>query len=152
MKKLNQWLDLYAESHQNPRNKILHHFCVPIIMATVLALVWSIPGPRLGPVMIRPYSLLALGALWFYNSLGREPLLIMGSILVVFPFLVSPWTIHPLFFPVTIGLFIASWIGQFIGHNIEGKKPSFLADLSFLLIGPLWVLVDLKVLKTGKDP
>jgi uncharacterized membrane protein YGL010W len=33
-----------------------------------------------------------------------------------------------------------AWIGQFYGHKIEGKKPSFLKDLEFLLIGPLWVI------------
>jgi uncharacterized membrane protein YGL010W len=31
-------------------------------------------------------------------------------------------------------------VGQFIGHKIEGKKPSFFKDILFLLIGPLWLL------------
>ncbi|MEG2033750.1 MAG: Mpo1-like protein, partial [Janthinobacterium sp.] len=42
--------------------------------------------------------------------------------------------------PVSLGVFVLAWIGQFIGHQIEGKKPSFLDDLRFLLIGPLFVL------------
>jgi uncharacterized membrane protein YGL010W len=42
--------------------------------------------------------------------------------------------------PLSIALFVLAWIGQFIGHKIEGKKPSFLDDLRFLLIGPLFVL------------
>ena len=33
-----------------------------------------------------------------------------------------------------------AWIGQFIGHKIEGEKPSFFEDLQFLLIGPAWLL------------
>ena len=42
--------------------------------------------------------------------------------------------------PVSIAVFVVAWIGQFIGHKIEGKKPSFFDDLRFLLIGPLFVL------------
>jgi uncharacterized membrane protein YGL010W len=41
---------------------------------------------------------------------------------------------------VCIGIFVLAWIGQFIGHGIEGKKPSFLKDLQFLLVGPAWLL------------
>jgi uncharacterized membrane protein YGL010W len=41
---------------------------------------------------------------------------------------------------VCLALFIVAWIFQFIGHKIEGKKPSFFKDLQFLLIGPAWLL------------
>jgi uncharacterized membrane protein YGL010W len=41
---------------------------------------------------------------------------------------------------VALSVFIVAWIGQFVGHKIEGKKPSFFDDLRFLLIGPLFVL------------
>jgi len=41
---------------------------------------------------------------------------------------------------IAIGVFVVAWIGQFIGHQIEGKKPSFFKDLQFLLIGPAWVV------------
>ena len=43
-------------------------------------------------------------------------------------------------FLIYISIFIIAWIGQFIGHKIEGKKPAFFKDLQFLLIGPLWLL------------
>jgi uncharacterized membrane protein YGL010W len=36
--------------------------------------------------------------------------------------------------------FVLAWIGQFIGHKIEGKKPSFFKDVAFLLIGPAWLM------------
>jgi uncharacterized membrane protein YGL010W len=39
-----------------------------------------------------------------------------------------------------VGIFVVAWIGQFVGHKIEGKKPSFLEDLQFLLIGPAWLM------------
>ncbi|GAL26575.1 putative PRS2 protein [Vibrio variabilis] len=40
---------------------------------------------------------------------------------------------------LSIGLFVVLWIMQFVGHKIEGKKPSFFDDIQFLLIGPIWV-------------
>jgi uncharacterized membrane protein YGL010W len=46
----------------------------------------------------------------------------------------------PVILPVSLTVFVVAWIGQFIGHKIEGKKPSFFEDLRFLLIGPLFVL------------
>jgi uncharacterized membrane protein YGL010W len=42
-----------------------------------------------------------------------------------------------------VAVFVLAWIGQFIGHEIEGKRPSFLTDLTYLLIGPLWVWAKL---------
>jgi uncharacterized membrane protein YGL010W len=41
---------------------------------------------------------------------------------------------------ICLALFVLAWIGQFIGHKIEGKKPSFLKDVVFLLIGPAWLM------------
>jgi uncharacterized membrane protein YGL010W len=47
----------------------------------------------------------------------------------------------------SITIFVLAWAGQFYGHKIEGKKPSFLKDLEFLLIGPLWVIQKLRKIK-----
>jgi uncharacterized membrane protein YGL010W len=44
-----------------------------------------------------------------------------------------------------IAVFVIAWIAQFIGHKYEGRKPSFLTDLTYLLIGPAWVVA--KVLR-----
>ena len=44
---------------------------------------------------------------------------------------------------ISLGIFIGSWIMQFIGHKVEGKKPSFFKDLEFFLVGPMWVLAKL---------
>ncbi|MHB8570343.1 MAG: Mpo1-like protein, partial [Metallibacterium sp.] len=40
-------------------------------------------------------------------------------------------------------VFVLAWIGQFIGHAIEGQRPSFLTDLAYLLIGPAWLVSKL---------
>jgi uncharacterized membrane protein YGL010W len=44
--------------------------------------------------------------------------------------------------PVAIAVFVAAWAGQFVGHRIEGKQPSFVEDVRFLLVGPAWPLAD----------
>lgn len=46
----------------------------------------------------------------------------------------------PALWLVCLAIFVLSWIGQFVGHKVEGKKPSFVDDLKFLLIGPIWLL------------
>ncbi len=56
--------------------------------------------------------------------------------------LVGQW-LDTALLPVSLGIFIISWVFQFIGHAIEGKKPSFFQDIQYLLIGPLWVIAFL---------
>jgi uncharacterized membrane protein YGL010W len=63
-------------------------------------------------------------------------MLAMSAVMLAILALMPPMTVLPL----SIAVFVVAWIGQFIGHKIEGKKPSFLEDLRFLLIGPLFVL------------
>ena len=41
---------------------------------------------------------------------------------------------------IAIAVFVIAWIGQFIGHKWEGKRPSFFTDLVYLMVGPLWTL------------
>jgi len=44
---------------------------------------------------------------------------------------------------LALGVFVIAWILQFIGHAVEGKRPSFFTDVRFLLIGPAWLLAFL---------
>lgn len=121
----------YSESHRNPVNELIHFVCVPVIVFSLLGLVWS----------IHPVVALAVSAwaLWYYFRLSPPfalgmlaMMLAMLGILAIMP----RYTV----LPVSIAVFIIAWIGQFIGHQIEGKKPSFFDDLRFLLVGPLFVL------------
>jgi uncharacterized membrane protein YGL010W len=50
-------------------------------------------------------------------------------------------TLAPLWL-ICVTLFVLAWIGQFIGHAIEKKRPSFFKDLQFLMIGPMWLLAN----------
>ena len=120
----------YGESHRNPANKAIHWVCVPLITWSVIALLWSWTP-------IAAYALIA-ASIAFYALLS--PVIAVGMLGV------SAALVHPLTFLGThallaaIVVFVAAWIGQFIGHRIEGRKPSFLDDVKFLLIGPAWLL------------
>jgi uncharacterized membrane protein YGL010W len=124
-------LNKYAESHQNHTNELIHFVCVPAIMWTVLGLIWA----------VHPFLSVAAGALalayYMYLSIpfaigmGLMAALMLGILYVLPPAFILP---------SAITVFVVAWIFQFIGHKIEGKKPSFFEDLRFLLIGPLFVL------------
>ncbi|WP_394781330.1 DUF962 domain-containing protein [Undibacterium sp.] len=124
-------LDKYAESHQNAVNEYIHFVAVPVIMWTVLGLIWS----------IHPYLAVAAAvvSLAYYFTLSVSfavGMSIMAAAMLWILYMLPP----SLVLPVAIGAFVIAWIFQFIGHKIEGKKPSFFDDLRFLLIGPLFVL------------
>ena len=144
------YFDKYAESHQNPTNKIIHWICVPLIVFSLLGLVWAIPFPYLKFLgqynsFINWGAILIAIAVYYYYRLS--PILSYLMLLVIFLFtygivFLSNWQKAgglPLWESCLL-IFVASWIGQFIGHKIEGKKPSFFDDLRFLLIGPIWLL------------
>jgi uncharacterized membrane protein YGL010W len=124
-------LDQYRDSHRNRTNEIIHLVCVPLIVFTLLGLLWS------------AHALLALAvvlaALVYYVRLSPPfalGMLLQSALMLGLLAALPPATVLPL----SLAVFVLAWIGQFIGHQIEGKKPSFLEDLRFLLIGPLFVL------------
>tara|TARA_B100000401_G_C52769550_1_gene702503 strand:+ start:518 stop:979 length:462 start_codon:yes stop_codon:yes gene_type:complete len=142
MKKIDFWLDKYAESHQNSTNKLIHWFCVPIITFTLLGLLSFIKFSFLRYNINFSY-ILFLFALLFYIRLSLSLTIGMGvfaggSILIINK-ISHIFTSNELITYYIIA-FIVAWIGQFIGHKIEGKKPSFVEDIKFLLIGPAWLL------------
>jgi uncharacterized membrane protein YGL010W len=145
MRTLEQWLDAYSKDHQNPTNKKIHHICVPLIMFSLLGLLWAIPTPSFFKLV--PYlnwsTLFSLLALFFYISLNIKVALIMLINVTIQYFLIIQLEKTTYLIPTCVTIFILAWIGQFIGHKIEGQKPSFLTDLQFLLIGPLWVFQKL---------
>lgn len=129
MKPIDQWFDEYAESHQNPVNKLFHWICVPLITFSVLGMLWA----------IHPWvAMLVVGvALVFYVMLSWRIALVMLVLSLVMLLILSMMTY--VFWPC-LAIFALAWVGQFIGHHIEGKKPSFFKDVQFLLIGPIWLL------------
>jgi uncharacterized membrane protein YGL010W len=142
--------DKYAESHQNPTNKRIHWFCVPLIVFSLLGIAWSIPFPYLS--FLGRYNgfvnwasfLIAFSIFYYYKLSPVMSYLMLISVFIMSFFIVvlEKWALSggPALWLSCAVIFIMSWIGQFYGHKLEGKKPSFFEDVKFLLIGPIWLL------------
>jgi uncharacterized membrane protein YGL010W len=145
MQSVTSLLSEYGESHQNPWNKLIHWICVPVIVWTVVALLWSIPFPgdmRLAGLPVNWAMITLVLAQVYYFALSIKlgiGLLLYNALMLWLTAQIeamSPWPLWQL----ALGVFVLAWIGQFIGHAIEGKKPSFFKDVQFLLIGPAWLM------------
>lgn len=122
----------YAESHRHPTNVLIHWICVPIIVWCVLAFAY-VGHPVLAYALV-------LASLAYYALLSLP----LTAVMLVFSILCLLSLPHvPYLGWVALALFVITWVFQFVGHKIEGKKPSFLDDLRFLLIGPLFLLAKL---------
>ncbi len=143
-KSADKWFSEYGDSHQNATNKLLHWVCVPAIVASLLALVWSIPQPAvMKPMLYLNWAtLLIAAAMVFYFRLSIPLALGMLAFLAILVLAIARLDRmgEPPLWQMALAVFVLAWIGQFIGHKIEGKKPSFFQDLQFLLIGPIWLL------------
>jgi len=146
MRTMQSWLDSYSSDHQNPTNARLHWFCVPPIVWSAIALLWSIPVPK---NFLQPGSwavlMIVAAFYWYWKHSHRL------AAALLFAFVVMAVITNVLFFRLgasrlnmlAITVFVVAWIGQFIGHRYEGRRPSFLTDLSYLLIGPAWLMAKL---------
>lgn len=143
MTPLTTWFENYSADHRNAINQRVHVVAVPAILWSVIALLWTIPVPL---TIARPglWAGLAMAAtLIFYWRLSRR--LALGMLAILIAFGLSSEAISKAFgmqalLWIAAAVFVVAWIGQFVGHKIEGRRPSFLTDLAYLLIGPLWVL------------
>ena len=142
MRTFNQWMAEYGVSHKHPTNQIIHKIFVPLIMLSVIGIIWSIPTPEFFKTV--PYlnwaTIFSLGCLIFYISLNFLMFLGMLFLTSLMCFICQQLEYSGILLQASIIIFLISWIFQFYGHKVEGKKPSFIQDLAFLLIGPLWVL------------
>ncbi|MCI1016079.1 hypothetical protein HBH1_04218 [Herbaspirillum sp. BH-1] len=133
-RRIDELLARYGEHHRHPMNELIHCICVPAIVFAVLGLCWLIsPAVAL---------LVAAGALAYYLRLSPPfavGMLAMSALMLVVLARLPAGAV----LPVSVVVFVLAWIGQFVGHRIEGRKPSFFQDLRFLLIGPLFVLAFL---------
>ncbi|WP_419832418.1 DUF962 domain-containing protein [Endozoicomonas atrinae] len=130
MKTIEQWFSEYGESHQNKTNKLIHWICVPSILFSIVGIVWAFSP-------VAAWALMAITML-FYFKLSFKLSLAMIVVFAVSAALSQALGAYVL--QASIAIFIVAWIFQFIGHKVEGKKPSLFEDLQFLLIGPLWCL------------
>jgi len=132
MRRVDDLFARYAESHRDPRNKAIHWVCVPLITWSMLAILWWFSP-------VAAYVLIGVAMLFYL----RLSITIAIGMLVVTALMVVPLSqLGDATLPVAIAVFVAAWVGQFVGHRIEGRKPSFVEDLRFLLVGPAWLLAD----------
>ena len=133
MRKVDQLLAHYGESHRNPRNEVIHFAAIPLIMLSLVGLLYA-AHPWIA------YAFIAASMVYY----ARRSIVFQIAMAVLS--VVALWAVRAMgtyVLPVSIGLFVIEWIAQFIGHKIEGKKPSFFEDLQYLWVGPLFVLSKL---------
>lgn len=143
MKTIDQWLSEYGESHQDHTNKTIHWICVPAIFFSITGLLYSIKLPFVISGFQLNVAVIVLALVTFYYmSLSKT--LWIGLLLFAVACL---WVCHLVekagfmqLWLFCIIVFVLAWIGQFYGHKIEGKKPSFFKDIQFLMIGPAWLM------------
>ena len=145
MRSIEQWLADYGEHHQNHANKTLHWLGIPIIVFSLIGMLYLIPLPcALHCRGITVALIVAVVALLYYFALSRP--LAVGMLVVLAAMYAAVSASVELLgdraLIVMVAVFVVGWIIQFVGHKIEGQKPSFFEDLQFLLIGPVWLLSD----------
>jgi uncharacterized membrane protein YGL010W len=148
MRKIDELFAEYGESHQHSTNKAIHWICVPLIFFSVVGLIASIPADIVQRFLGEgnPYAnwaaVLMILVLVYYTSLSLTlsvGMLLFGVLCLYLTRIINQSDIAPLWL-VSVVIFAVAWVGQFYGHKVEGKKPSFLKDVQFLLIGPAWLM------------
>ena len=144
------YFDKYQESHNNQTNELIHWICVPLIIFSLLGIIWNIPFPHLEFLgryngFFNWASILIAFVLYYYFTLSPLLAFLMIWVIAIMAYIIVKIELFTglgssVAYIIYTVIFVAAWIGQFIGHKIEGKKPSFLDDLRFLLIGPIWLL------------
>ena len=138
-------LNQYAEYHRDRRNIATHLIGVPII-GVGLGVLLSKPGFMLGGLLLTPgWLLVALASLWFVTRgalwLGVATSAVFSLVMVLAHQIPAASTLAWVGWGV--GLFALGWVTQFVGHYYEGRKPAFVDDVTGLLIGPMFVTLEL---------
>ncbi len=146
MRTLEQWFSEYAVSHQNPTNKLIHYICVPAIFFSVVGLLMCVKIHFFNlnlPIIenLAFFVLIFVMIFYFRISVSMAMKMTLFSVFcLILNYFISGYFSLWIF---SLSIFAIAWIGQFYGHKIEGKKPSFIDDLQFLMIGPAWVIENL---------
>lgn len=143
MKSLVDHLSQYAAYHRDPRNIASHFIGIPLIFVAVAVLL-SRPGWPVGAVLVSPALLVAVASACFYLRLelrlGALMTVLLGLALWLGQVLAAQSTL--VWLGSGLGMFVVGWVIQFVGHYYEGRKPAFVDDLTGLIVGPLFVVVE----------
>ena len=132
-RKVDQLLAHYGESHQNPGNERIHFVAIPLIILSLVGILWA-ASPWLA------YAFIAASFV-YYARLSLVFLLSMVLVSCITLALVHAMGAQVLV--LSVAIFVVAWVMQFVGHKMEGRKPSFLEDIQYLWVGPLFVLSKL---------
>jgi uncharacterized membrane protein YGL010W len=132
-RKVDQLLAHYGQSHRDPRNEVIHFIAIPLILISLVGLLYA-AHPWIA------YAFLA-ASMVYYARLSWVFLVAMAAVSGAALLLVLAMGDRVI--AVSVSIFVAAWIAQFVGHKIEGKTPSFFEDLQYLWVGPLFVLSKL---------
>jgi uncharacterized membrane protein YGL010W len=140
MRHIDKLLSQYGESHQNKTNILIHGIAVPSIFFVSIGLIYLIPVPDfIARFDVTFAHILTIPMLMYYFKLSG-PIGAAMTLLTLGVFgginLLEAMDVSVLWFSLI--LFVVMWILQFVGHKVEGKKPSFFEDVRFLLVGPAW--------------
>ncbi len=147
-RRIDELLSEYGESHQNDTNKTIHWICVPLIFFSIVGMLAAIPSDAVQNYLGEgnPYAnwagVVLVFVIIYYVSLSIPlsiGMMLFGVICLMLANLIVRLDIAPLWL-VCLIIFALAWVGQFYGHKVEGKKPSFFKDVQFLLIGPAWLM------------
>lgn len=133
IRKIDTLLAHYGKSHLNPTNEAIHFVAIPLIMLSIVGLMYALHPwvafafMAASMVYYARLSTVFLVAMVVWSTILYWLILLMGN---------SVWQI-------SLAIFVGAWIAQFIGHHLEGKKPSFFEDIQYLWVGPLFVLSKL---------
>jgi uncharacterized membrane protein YGL010W len=145
MKSLVDHLSQYAAYHRDPRNIASHFIGIPLIVVAVAVLL---SRPQWVGGWVSPAVLIALASAWFYLRLelrlGVLMTVLLGLCIWAGQVLAQQSTL--VWLASGIGMFVVGWAIQFVGHHYEGRKPAFVDDVTGLIVGPLFVVVELAFL------
>jgi uncharacterized membrane protein YGL010W len=129
-RRVDQLVAHYGENHQNPRNEVIHFIAIPLIALSLLGMLFALHPYVAYAFLVASMVYYARLSMVFFASMA---LFSAAMLAVVF-------AMGAQVLPISITIFVGAWVLQFIGHKIEGKKPSFFEDLQYLWVGPLFVL------------
>jgi uncharacterized membrane protein YGL010W len=137
-RRVDQLLAHYGESHRHPGNERIHFVAIPLILVSLVGLLYA----------LHPWVAYAflLASMAYYARLSAVFLVTMALVSVAALALVMAMGTQVL--PISLAVFVVAWIAQFVGHKLEGRKPSFFEDLQYLWVGPIFVASKL-FLKLG---
>lgn len=132
-RRVDRLLAHYGESHQHPTNELIHFIAIPLIMLSLLGMMFAL-HPWVAYLFVAAsmvyylrLSLVFLGTMMLWSAILLALVHAMGARVL----------------PLSLAIFVGAWILQFVGHKLEGKKPSFFEDIQYLWVGPLFVLSKL---------